>query len=286
MVECNIGIQYKNLKKLMTDIKYIKDISKKVRLRILNLAYESGKNGAHIGGGLSSVEILTTLYASVLKYDIKNPFDNNRDRFILSKGHSAITLFSVLEEVGFLTKEELDQFEVNGSQYYAHASRNISKGIEFSGGSLSLGLSFAVGVALSCKMSALNNRVFVMVGDGECDEGLVWEALMSAAHYNLTNLTVIVDFNGLQSDGYSSEIMNKSALADKIRSFGFIVKEIDGHDINVLYESLTSPDTSKPNAIIASTIKGKGVSFMENNVIWHHNSLSLDQYNLAISEQN
>src|ERR1035437_1906404 len=269
----------------MPNIEYLREMSHKIRLRILELSYSAGKNGAHAGGGLSAVEILATLYGAVLKYDVNNPFDKNRDRFILSKGHAAIALFSTLEQVGFLTKQELDQFEVDGSPYYAHASRNLSKGIEFSGGSLSLGLSFAVGVALANKKDGLRNHIYVLVGDGECDEGLVWEALMSAAHYNLTNLTVIVDFNGLQSDGYSSGIMNKLSLPEKFRSFGFSVKEIDGHNLDLLLDSFKSKDLSKPNAIIASTVKGKGVSFMENNIIWHHGCLSLDQYNLAVSEQ-
>lgn len=269
----------------MPNFDQLKEISHKMRLRILELAYGVGKSGAHVGGGLSAVEIMTVLYGSILKYDIADPLKPDRDRFILSKGHSAIALYSILEQVGFLKKEEVDQFEINGSPYYAHASRNVSKGIEFSGGSLSLGLSYAVGVALACKMNEYSNHIYVLVGDGECDEGLVWEALMSASHFKLTNLTVIVDFNGLQSDGFSLEIMNKSKLADKFQSFGFCVKEIDGHNLNLLYDSLLSRDPSMPNAIIAYTIKGKGVSFMENNVIWHHNSLSPEQYQIAISEQ-
>ena len=181
---------------VMMKNEHLKDIAKKLRLRILELTHGVGKNGAHVGGGLSAVEILTTIYGHVLNYDLNNPLDKNRDRFILSKGHSAIALFSALQIAGFLTKEELDQFEVNGSPYYAHASRNLVKGIEFSGGSLSLGLSFAVGVALTCKKEGLKNHIYVLLGDGECDEGLVWESLMSASHFNLTNLTVIVDCNG------------------------------------------------------------------------------------------
>ena len=227
-------------------IEYLKVISRRMRLRILELAYKVGKSGAHLGGGLSAVEILATIYGSILKYNLDAPLDQNRDRFILSKGHAAIALFSALEQVGFLTKDELDQFEVNGSPYYAHASRNLLKGIEFSGGSLSLGLSFGVGVALASKIDGLKNHIYVLVGDGECDEGLIWESLMSAAHYNLTNLTVIVDFNRLQSDGYSKEIMNKLTIPEKIRSFGFNVKEIDGNDINQVHESLISKDLSKP----------------------------------------
>jgi len=269
----------------MEKVDYLKEMSQKMRLRILELTYGAGANGAHAGGGLSSVEILAALYGGVLKFDKNNPLDNNRDRFILSKGHGAIALFSALEQIGFLTKDELDMFEKNGSPFYSHASRNLLKGIEFSGGSLSLGLSYAVGVALSCKKDNLNNHIYVLVGDGECDEGLVWEALASASYFNLTNLTVIVDFNNLQSDGYSKDIMDKSALGERFKSFGFSVREIDGHDINIINESFESRDISKPNAIIAHTIKGKGVSFMENNINWHHGILSRKQYEIAVSEQ-
>lgn len=269
----------------MQNINYLNEMSHKMRLRILELAYGAGKNGAHVGGGLSAVEILTTLYGAVLKYDVENPLDKNRDRFILSKGHAAIALFSALEQVGYLSKEELDQFEKNGSPYYAHASRNLLKGIEFSGGSLSLGLSFAIGVALANRRDGLTNHIYVLLGDGECDEGLVWESLMSAAHYKLKNLTVIVDCNGIQSDGYTCDVMNHNSLAEKFNAFGFRVEEVDGHDVNSLYKSLLNNDITKPNAIIAHTVKGKGVSFMENNRSWHHGSLSIEQYELAISEQ-
>lgn len=264
---------------------YLKELSQKLRLRILELTFGVNKSGAHVGGGLSCVEILATLYGSILKFEINNPLDRSRDRFILSKGHAAIALYSVLEQVGFITKEELDQFEVNGSPYYAHASRDLFEGIEFSGGSLSLGLSYAVGVAISCKREELNNHIYVLLGDGECDEGLVWESLMSASHFNLTNLTVIVDCNGLQSDGYTFDIMNHSSLASKFKSFGFNVIDIDGHDLNVLHDALKVKDLTRPNAVIAHTVKGKGVSFMENNKKWHHGSLTLDEYEQAVSEQ-
>jgi transketolase len=269
----------------MYNADYLKEFARKMRLRILELAYGVGKNGAHVGGSLSSVEIFSTLYGSILNFDLENPLNKNRDRLIVSKGHCAIALFASLEQVGYISKEELDQFEVNGSPYYAHASRNLLKGIEFSGGSLSLGLSFAVGVALSNKIEGLNNHVYVLLGDGECDEGLVWESLMSAAHFNLTNFTVIVDCNDLQSDGFKREIMNQYSLTDKFIAFGFDAKEIDGHNIDELFNSFNSKSLTKPNAIIARTIKGKGVSFMENNKDWHHGVLSLSQYELAVSEQ-
>jgi len=270
---------------IINQFDYLRRISRDIRLRVLELTYKVGKSGAHTGGSLSLVEILVYLYNTKLKFDIKNPLNIERDRFILSKGHSAIALFAILESVGFLTKEEVDQFEVNGSPYYAHASRNLAKGIEFSGGSLSLGLSFAVGVALSCKKDNRKNHIYVLIGDGECDEGLVWEALMSASHFNLNNLTVIVDFNKLQSDGYTNEIMNKITLGEKFKSFGFNVQEIDGHNFEAIDEAFRLREVSKPNAIIAHTVKGKGVSFMENNINWHHGSLSLEQYEIAKTEQ-
>lgn len=265
-------------------LEQIKRTAHQVRLQIIKSAYVAGKNGAHLGGGLSLVEIVSTLYTAILKLDKNNPANKNRDRLILSKGHGAIALFAILKETGFISAEELDEFEHNGSHFYAHASRNIEKGIEFSGGSLSLGLSFAVGVALSNQREKTNNHIYVIVGDGECDEGLVWEALMSAANFNLTNLTVIVDCNGLQSDDFTINVMNKSSLKDKFTSFGFHTREIDGHDIEKLYEAFTGRDSSKPNAVIARTIKGKGVSFAENNRDWHHGVLSLDQYETALKE--
>jgi len=262
----------------------IKGTAHQVRLQIVKSAYVAGKNGAHLGGGLSLVEILSTLYTGILKQDRNNPVNKNRDRLILSKGHGAIALFAILKQKGFISAEELDEFEHNGSHYYAHASRDIEKGIEFSGGSLSLGLSFAVGVALSNQRENLSNHIYVIVGDGECDEGLVWEALMSVANFNLTNLTVIVDCNGLQSDDFTINVMNKSSLKDKFTSFGFYTQEIDGHDIEKLYEVFSNQDLSKPNAIIACTVKGKGVSFAENNREWHHGVLSYTQYEMALKE--
>jgi len=269
----------------MDQIENLKKKSRNMRKRILELTYSTGKNGAHLGGALSAVEIIATVYDQVLRYDVNDPSGKNRDRFIVSKGHCAIALYTALEQVGFLTKEELDTFETNGAPYYAHASRNILKGIEFSGGSLSLGLSFAVGVAIANKRDGLNNHVYVLVGDGECNEGLVWESLMSAAHFNLNNLTVIVDQNGLQSDGNTEDIMNCASLAAKFSSFGFHSQEVDGHDVAALCDAFRLRNQELPNAIIARTIKGKGVSFMENNRDWHHASLSQKQYELALAEQ-
>ena len=270
----------------MSEIENLKKVCRDLRIRILDMTYGAGKNGAHAGGGLSIVEILAFLYfGGVLKYDLDNPFIEERDRFILSKGHSALALFGILEQVGFLSKNDTDLFEVNGSPFYSHAKRDLSKGIEFSGGSLSLGLSYGVGVAIACKINNLDNHIYILIGDGECDEGLVWESLMSAANFKLNNLTVIVDFNGMQSDGHSIDIMDKSNLGEKFQSIGFNVIEIDGHNLNEIKIAFDSRDFTKPNAIIAHTVKGKGVSFMENNINWHHGVLTTELYKSALSEQ-
>jgi len=265
-------------------INSIEKISHEIRLRIVELTFQSRKYGAHIGGSLSSVEILATLFHSVVQN--KPNSIEERDRVILSKGHAALALYCVLESVGLLSKEELDTFEGNGSQFLAHAKRDITKGLEFSGGSLGLGISYAVGVALACKAKGINNQIYVLLGDGECDEGLVWEALMCVKNYNLTNFTAIVDFNHLQADGFTEEVMNTDSLFDKFTAFGFKTIETDGHSIKDLVGAFGKRSDSKPNAIIARTIKGKGISFIENKRNWHHGILSDIQYKKAIDELN
>lgn len=265
-------------------IKDLEKVAHELRLRIVELTFLSKKNGAHIGGSLSSVETLVTLYHSIIR-NRPNGMEE-RDRVILSKGHAALALYCALESIGLITKEELDTFEDNGSQFLAHAKRDITKGLEFSGGSLGLGISYAVGVALACKAKGLNNQIYVLLGDGECDEGLVWEALMCVNNYNLTNFTVIVDCNHLQSDGSTEEVMNLESLHDKFTAFGFKSTEVDGHSIKDLLVAFNERSDSKPNAIVARTIKGKGISFMENKRTWHHGSLSDTQYKKAMEELN
>ena len=183
-----------------------------LRKRIVQLAHKAGKNGAHVGGSLSCVDALYVLF-SLIKYEKSNI--EQRDRFILSKGHAALALYCVLEEKGILTSEDADSFEMNGSPYFAHAKRNIDKGIEFSGGSLSLGFSYGVGVAIACKNKELDNKVYILLGDGECNEGLGWEATMSASNYNLDNSVVIVDENDIQSDGFTSDVLFIGTLKKK-----------------------------------------------------------------------
>lgn len=256
----------------------------KIRRRVLQLGLIAGKNGAHLGSGMSTVDILSVLYGGTLNISKENLTAPERDRFILSKGHAAVALYAVLEQLGFLLPEETSTFECNGTSFYAHAHRDLTKGIEFSGGSLSLGLSFGVGVSLACKRAGLDNRIVVLVGDGECDEGLVWESAMAASNFSLTNLTVIVDCNGMQSDGKKSEIMNHFSVADKFRAFGFEVAEIDGHRHETIETALGIRHESRPVAIVANTVKGKGISFMEGNPDWHHGILTQNLFDTANAE--
>jgi transketolase len=262
----------------------IEKIAHEMRLRIVELTFQAGKRGGHLGGSLSSVEILATLFNSVMN---NNPTSlEERDRLILSKGHAALALYCALECVGILSKEETNTFEHDGSNFMAHAKRDITKGIEFAGGSLGLGISYAVGVALACKTKAIQNQILVILGDGECDEGLVWEALMCAKNYNLTNLTVIIDHNHLQSDGFTEDVMDHLSLKDKLVAFGFNTIAADGHSVQDLLEAFGRRDANMPNAIIAETIKGKGVSFMENKKTWHHGVLTETLYTRAINDLN
>lgn len=270
---------------LPNNISNMHQLAKAIRSSALTMAYNCGKNGSHLGAGLSSVEIFASLYGGVLKYDILNKEDENRDRLIVSKGHCVLSYYSVLWLCGFITKEDIESFETSDSHFHGHAMRNLQKGIEFSGGSLSMGMSFAVGQAIACKKKGLESRVFALVGDGECDEGLIWEAAMSAANFKLDNFILIVDRNKLQYDGPTAEVMNQLDLEAKFNAFGFEVHCVNGHDTEELSIALNSFCREKPICIIADTIKGKGVSFMEGNKVWHHSTLSLEQYSQAVKEQ-
>jgi transketolase len=255
-----------------------------IRRRILELGLIAGANGSHQGSAMSVVDILTVLYGKVLNINKESLRSPERDRFILSKGHAAVALYAILQSEGYLTPEQTDSFESNGTEFYAHAHRDLSRAIEFSGGSLGLGLSYGVGVALACKRAGFQNRIFVLVGDGECDEGLLWESCMAAANFGLSNLVLIVDCNGMQSDGKKADIMNHFSLCDKLTAFGFDTKEIDGHDYAAIEKALTHPNHSCPVAVVANTVKGKGVAFMEGNPDWHHGVLTKDLFNKAVEQ--
>jgi transketolase len=267
------------------DIVKIKELAKQIRKDILFSAFSAGAKSAHIGGALSIVEIVATLYGGVMKFDPKNSLDPKRDRFILSKGHACLALYSVLAENGYFKREELKNFEKSGSFLLGHPVMNKTKGIEFSTGSLGMGLSLGIGVAYAAKRRGMEYRTYVVLGDGECNEGSVWEGIMSAPHLKLDNLIVIIDKNNLQQTGRNQDILNLGNLSEKLRSFGWNTHEVDGHNINELLEALSKKDEKqKPISIIANTVKGKGFSFSENNNQWHHTILTKKNYDLALQE--
>jgi len=271
------------------DFIQLTELSRDFRKKIFELAFKSD-GPSHLGGGLSMVEIFSVLYGSILRYDPKNPEWENRDRFILSKGHGVLPFFIALHYAGFISKEELYTYKKNESHLISHPVMNLRLGMESSNGSLGHGLSMAVGISLALKRKGnLTSRVFVVLGDGECNEGSVWEASMSAAHFKLDNLIAIVDYNKLQSDGNSDTIMDIGVLEKKWESFGWEVISLDGHDINALKDALNKTagvSSTKPRVIIAHTVKGKGVSFMENNNAWHHNRLTQTTFEQALAELN
>jgi transketolase len=242
-------------------------------------------NSGHPGGSLSAVELLTALYFHVLRHDPQNPAWPDRDRLIESKGHACPVLYAVLARCGYFLPEELKTFRRINSRLQGHAHVGTPGG-EMSAGSLGQGLSFGIGTALARRLDRRDYRVYVLLGDGECDEGEVWEAAMAAAHYKLDELTAIVDRNRIQNDRFTSQVMELEPLADKWRAFGWRVLEIDGHDFGQVLGALetTRAGQGRPTVIIAHTVKGKGVSFMENNPEFHGKAPSTEQLQQALHE--
>jgi transketolase len=262
-------------------------MSKRMKYHLLDTALAAGASSSHFGGGLSIIDITATLYGAIMKIDSNNPEWCDRDRFILSKGHGVLGYYTALVEAGFIPKEDLMSFEKTGSYLLGHPVKNRAKGIEFSNGSLGMGLALGIGVALAAKRSKNAFNVFVVMGDGECNEGSVWEAALAAPQFRLDNLFAIVDRNNFQQTGSNSDIMSVGDLESKWKSFGWHAKSVDGHNIEELYDAFSAKnEQNKPIAIIANTIKGKGFSFSENNNDWHHAPLSKSQYEVAISELN
>jgi len=262
----------------------IQNMAKTMRHKILEISHVCNQS-AHLGGGLSMVEIMAVLYGRILRYKPNNPRWENRDRFILSKGHGVLGYFSAMLVSGVIDEETYKTFKTNESDLIAHPVMNLDLGIESSNGSLGHGLSMGIGIALAAKKKQRDFNVYVYMGDGECNEGSVWEAVMSAAQLGLDNLTAIVDYNKLQSDGDARQIIDFADFAGKFKSFGWDVKEIDGHEIAQVVDAFESPrEPSRPRVLVAHTIKGKGVSFMENNNEWHHNRLTKANYELALAE--
>jgi transketolase len=255
------------------------------RKNILDMALAAGANSSHFGGALSIVEILSTLFSTQIRLGKDNLNSQERDRFILSKGHACLAYYAALCEVGFIKKEELKTFEKNDSNLLGHPVLNKSLGIDFSTGSLGMGLSIGIGVAIANKKRNKDTNTYVVLGDGECNEGSVWEAAMAAPNFELNNLYAIIDNNKFQQTGSNKEIMNTESLKEKWSSFGWVTSEIDGHNIKDLYDYFENgKKVAKPKALIAKTIKGKGFSFSENNNSWHHSVLTKSLYEKALSE--
>jgi transketolase len=256
----------------------IKQASKQMRLDILRLAHNAGKKGAHIAPSLSMVEIMSVLFTSVMRH--------GADDFILSKGHGGLCYYTALYQGGLITKEQLDTFEINGGSFPGQPSRCEENPVIYSSGSLGLGLSYAAGIAWEAKRKRIDKKVYVLLGDGELNEGSVWEAVMFGRQRQLSNLIAIVDWNGMQSDGYSKDIIHLD-IENIWKSHGWNVVCCNGHNEEDLLRTFHYADRDKhkePTVILAKTVKGKGVSFMENDRVWHHNHLNDEQYQKAIAE--
>ncbi len=265
-------------------IQEMRAIARKLRRHIVRMIGKAGSG--HPGGSLSAVEIVTALYFHTLRHDPGNTCWPDRDRFILSKGHAAPVLYAALAESGYFPVEELDTLRQLGSRLQGHTDCTLTPGVEMSAGSLGQGLSFGVGVALAGRLDRRDFRVYVLIGDGECDEGQVWEAAMAAAHFKLDNMVAIVDYNGIQLDGWTRDIMNLAPLDSKWHGFGWQVFEVDGHDIAQIVDALekTKLVKGKPSVILAHTVKGKGVSFMENNPDFHGKAPTPSETQQALKE--
>ena len=256
----------------------------KVRMGVVTSTH--GAKAGHPGGSLSAADVYTYLYFKEMNIDPKNPKWADRDRFVLSKGHTTPGLYSVLAERGFFPVEDLPTFRHIDSYLQGHPNMNTVPGVDMSTGSLGQGVSVATGMALAAKHTGKANRVYSLLGDGEIQEGQVWEACMAAAHYKLDNLCIVVDNNGLQIDGNIADVMSPYPIVDKLESFGFYVQAIDGHDFDAIEAAFANAKatTGKPSAIVIKTVKGKGVSFMENDAGWHGKAPNDAEYAQAMAE--
>ncbi len=255
----------------------------KIRRHAIEMTHLSG--GSHIGAILSVADIIAVMYANILKFDNKNPKWDGRDRVILSKGHAGASIYAALAEMGFFDIEELKTHYANGSRLSGHVSHHLP-GIDFSTGSLGHGLSAGAGMAFALKQNSNNDsRVFVVLGDGECNEGSVWEAAEFANHFRLNNLVAVVDHNKMQSLDYCSKTLEVGSMANRFEAFGWNVIDIDGHDHKALSAALSEVSEDKPTVIVANTVKGKGISFMEMDILWHYRFPHEGwEYNCAVNE--
>jgi len=260
------------------------ELARKLREHSVRMTHKAG--ASHVGSSLSMVELLVVLYTRILRVDPHRPDWPERDRFILSKGHGCAAYYAVLAETGFFPLEWLETFYSDGSRLAGHATHTYVPGIEISTGSLGHGLSVATGMALAAKRDSRSWRVFCLLSDGECDEGSTWEPILFAPQHRLDNLIAIVDYNKIQSLGAVKEVIDLDPLAAKWQSFGWSVREVDGHNLEEIEEALRQVpyEIGRPSCLIAHTVKGKGISFMENKLLWHYRSPQGDEYRAALAE--
>ena len=269
---------------MKADMKTLEVVAAKGRLLGLDMVYDCASG--HLGGSFSAMDALTVLYFDVMNVDPQDPANPDRDRFVLSKGHCTPALYPVLAQRGFFPEEDLKLFRSIDGHMSGHAEMNHVKGVDMSTGSLGQGISAAVGMALAGKMDKKDYRVYSILGDGEIEEGQVWEAFMAAAKYDLDNLCAVIDVNGLQIDGKTADVMPTEPLDKKMEAFGWNVIHVDGHDLAALSAAFEQAKTvsGKPTVLLAKTVKGKGVSFMENDAGWHGKAPNAEQYEKARAE--
>tara|TARA_Y100000588_G_scaffold382305_1_gene469520 strand:+ start:2497 stop:3339 length:843 start_codon:yes stop_codon:yes gene_type:complete len=270
-----------HMKQNVAELQATANIMRQDIVRMVNAA-----GSGHPGGSLSAADIVAALYFNVMDIDPQDPKKVNRDKFVLSKGHAAPVLYAALANRGFFAKEEILKLRKFGAMLQGHPDMKGTPGVDMSTGSLGQGISTAVGMALANKIDGRENRVYTLLGDGEINEGLVWEALMAGAHYKLNNLTAILDYNGLQIDGANDDVMGIKPVDKKFASFGWNVIEIDGHDMDAILAAFeeAKKETEKPSVILANTVKGKGVSFMEGDYGWHGQAPNEEQLAQALKD--
>ena len=262
----------------------LEEMARRCRIDIVKMTHAAG--AGHPGGSLSAIDCMVALYGSILRFDTNNPDWADRDRFVMSKGHASPAMYALLHQLGVLEESDLLSFRTLGSVCQGHVDMNWTRGVDFSAGSLGMGLSFGIGCAISARMDSSERRVWVMLGDGETQEGQIWEAVMAANYHEVNNLRVIVDRNRIQNDDYMSVQMEIGDIGSKFESFGWNVREVDGHDMAQLVESFLWTETADPGpiAIIAHTTKGKGVSFMEDNPDFHGKAPNDEELEIALEE--
>lgn len=254
-----------------------------IRRNALKMALDAGKGGSHVGGSFSCLEILAVLYGKILNYKLEDRKWNERDRFLASKAHCILTHYATLAEFGFLKEEDLNSFHEDGGLLAGHPF-GLDIGMEFSGGSLGMGLSVGIGMAIMAKQRGESHRVYVLLGDGECNEGAVWEAFLSAPKFHLDNLVAIVDYNNMQFDGTNKEIMDISPMEEKLGAFGWQAVRCDGHDTESLEKAFLTEHFGKPLAIVANTVKARGIRKFENKPESHHCVITQEDYEMALAD--